>query len=280
MCAIRIEDEYSDATPANADYPEGSFKNETTPGALDGTPFEKKWPNDIYGFFQKLLDVADITPSGDPDTVLASDYYDALITILTAIVGGYQPLDDDLTSIAGLSTTSYGRALLTLANQAALQTAIGFGVTLATFAQINSRCDGVPADSHYEESGGKTITASDTNILNTGNFNVTEGDYFTINGFIECTKGGVSGHVTLTVALYAATGHLEFCYDNVGGGSGQDVMKKWAVAGEEIKHNFSAEIKADGTGSVAIGLKMTSTNSDCTMVSGHASLAIVWRKKQ
>jgi hypothetical protein len=280
MCAIRIEDEYSDATPANADYPEGSFKNETTPGALDGTPFEKKWPNDIYGFFQKLLDVADITPSGDPDTVLASDYYDALITILTAIVGGYQPLDDDLTSIAGLSTTSYGRALLTLANQAALQTAIGFGVTLATLAQINSRCSGVPADSHYEESGGKTITASLTDILNTGSFAVTDGDYFTVNGVIGCTKGGVSGHVTLTVALYTAGGQLDFCYDNFDGGSGQEVLSKWAVAGEEIKHNFSVEIKATSTGDVAVGLKMASTNSNCTMASGDASIAIVWRKKQ
>lgn len=36
-----------------------------------------------------------------------------------------QPLDSDLTAIAALSTTSYGRNLLTLANQAALQAAVG-----------------------------------------------------------------------------------------------------------------------------------------------------------
>lgn len=34
--------------------------------------------------------------------------------------GAAQPLDSDLTAIAALSTTSYGRALLTLANAAAL----------------------------------------------------------------------------------------------------------------------------------------------------------------
>ena len=34
-------------------------------------------------------------------------------------LSGYQPLDSDLTAIAALSTTSYGRALLTLANAAA-----------------------------------------------------------------------------------------------------------------------------------------------------------------
>lgn len=50
-------------------------------------------------------------------------------------VGGggpsYQPLDSDLTAIAALTTTAYGRALLTLANQAALQAAVGLPAALA-----------------------------------------------------------------------------------------------------------------------------------------------------
>lgn len=37
----------------------------------------------------------------------------------------YQPLDSDLTAIAALATTAYGRALLTLANTAALKAATG-----------------------------------------------------------------------------------------------------------------------------------------------------------
>lgn len=37
----------------------------------------------------------------------------------------YQPLDSDLTAIAALATTAYGRGLLLLANQAALKTATG-----------------------------------------------------------------------------------------------------------------------------------------------------------
>lgn len=43
-----------------------------------------------------------------------------------------QPLDADLTSIAALSTTSYGRDLLTLADQAALKTTIGAATDTAT----------------------------------------------------------------------------------------------------------------------------------------------------
>jgi len=43
-----------------------------------------------------------------------------------AVVGEqYQPLDSDLTAIAALATTSFGRNLLTLANQAALKAATG-----------------------------------------------------------------------------------------------------------------------------------------------------------
>jgi hypothetical protein len=37
----------------------------------------------------------------------------------------YQPLDSDLTAIAALSTTAFGRSLLTLANAAALKAATG-----------------------------------------------------------------------------------------------------------------------------------------------------------
>jgi hypothetical protein len=63
----------------STEYPQGSAKDETSSGANDGTPAMQAsvW-NDIWGFLQKLLSVAGITPSGDPDDVTASDYWDAL----------------------------------------------------------------------------------------------------------------------------------------------------------------------------------------------------------
>jgi hypothetical protein len=51
--------------------------------------------------------------------------------LLTAT--GAQPLDADLTSIAALTTTSFGRTLLTLANAAALVSSAGLDADLATF---------------------------------------------------------------------------------------------------------------------------------------------------
>ncbi len=54
----------------------------------------------------------------------------------------YQPLDSDLTAIAALASTAYGRQLLTLANQAALQATIGIGdaglLPVATSAQFRA----------------------------------------------------------------------------------------------------------------------------------------------
>jgi len=65
-------------TAADADYPYGSTKDETAPGAEDGTPYFKARADDLFGLMQWLLDQAGITPSGNADTVLASDYGDAL----------------------------------------------------------------------------------------------------------------------------------------------------------------------------------------------------------
>lgn len=60
-----------------ADYPQGSFKNRTTPTAKDGSYLEKDWANDKEGFFQSLLSEAGIVPNGNVDAVGASQFYDA-----------------------------------------------------------------------------------------------------------------------------------------------------------------------------------------------------------
>lgn len=84
--AIKIADEYVNSTPPDADYPGGSFKDATTPASFDGTPLQKKWANDWLGFFQKLLVAGSVVASGVPDTVLASDYYTALVNIVGDVI--------------------------------------------------------------------------------------------------------------------------------------------------------------------------------------------------
>lgn len=57
-------------------------------------------------------------------------------TAFNALGATYQPLDSDLTSIAALTTTSYGRAFLALANAAAGRAALGLG-TASTSASTD-----------------------------------------------------------------------------------------------------------------------------------------------
>lgn len=88
-------------TPADADFPYGSSKNETAPGAGDGSPYFKARADDIFGLQQWLLTVAGIVPTGTADNVNASQYGDALraifgnvgLTVMTA-GGTYNPPDN------------------------------------------------------------------------------------------------------------------------------------------------------------------------------------------
>jgi len=79
--ALKIADQYANTTAASTDYPQGSFKNETTPGALDGTPLEKAWLDDIQGLLQALLAAAGITPTGSADTVRAPQYLASIFNL-------------------------------------------------------------------------------------------------------------------------------------------------------------------------------------------------------
>lgn len=67
-------------------YPLGSIKNDSTPGADDGTPLEKDWGNNVEGFHQALMTSAGLTANGTPDTAVASQLLDALKIVAADIV--------------------------------------------------------------------------------------------------------------------------------------------------------------------------------------------------
>lgn len=66
----------------SADYPQGSFKNRSTPTAKDGSYLEKDWANDKEGFFQSLLSSVGVVANGVVDKVGASQYFSAMMKIL------------------------------------------------------------------------------------------------------------------------------------------------------------------------------------------------------
>ena len=82
--AIIPESQYpGKITPASAEYPYGKARNITLPGDGTGTPWEAALVNDIFGFQQALLSEADITPTGDPEEVGASQYLKSIKTIFS-----------------------------------------------------------------------------------------------------------------------------------------------------------------------------------------------------
>lgn len=84
------------ANPADGDYPYGSIKNESVPGAKDGTPLDAEWGNDYAGFDAALLGEAGIIPSGQPDKLGSSQRIDAL-----------HALFDTYTTVAEIATGKF-----------------------------------------------------------------------------------------------------------------------------------------------------------------------------
>lgn len=77
--AINLDEKYPGrAQPKSVRYPQGAFKNRTAPDSQDGTYLEQDWANDMSGFLQWLLANAGITANGQVDNALASQYGQAL----------------------------------------------------------------------------------------------------------------------------------------------------------------------------------------------------------
>jgi hypothetical protein len=81
------------------------------------------------------------TITSTPTTLSGYGIADAITS--AAVAAGYQPLDSDLTAIAALTTTSFGRSLLTQADAAAARTTIGAGTS--SFDGAYSSLSGVPS---------------------------------------------------------------------------------------------------------------------------------------
>lgn len=75
---------YPAQTDIAAAYPQGKARNAVTFQDGTGTPLERDWLNDLWGFLQSLLASAGITPSGSPDEVGASQYLSAVQAIAEA----------------------------------------------------------------------------------------------------------------------------------------------------------------------------------------------------
>tara|TARA_B100001057_G_scaffold500516_1_gene616043 strand:- start:5626 stop:7833 length:2208 start_codon:yes stop_codon:yes gene_type:complete len=69
--AVKLTDEFGNrANPSSSAYPNGSLKDETSPGVSnDGSPLSSRVGNDFQGFMQSALAEAGIDANGNPDSV-------------------------------------------------------------------------------------------------------------------------------------------------------------------------------------------------------------------
>lgn len=89
--------------PAN--YPYGAAQDVSAPSAGDGTPWVALLLNDIFGLQQKLLDYASVVPSGTPDNIVASQYFDALQFLINALTK--QKFSTEATTALAVDSTSH-----------------------------------------------------------------------------------------------------------------------------------------------------------------------------
>lgn len=93
---------------------------------------------DLSNVYQPLSANLTSWSGEDPDNYYASsEITSATSSAISALSLVYQPLDSDLTAIAALSTTEFGRTLLTQANAAAGRSALELG-SLATANTITT----------------------------------------------------------------------------------------------------------------------------------------------
>lgn len=159
------------------------------------------------------LAVTDGLVTGGAFAIVAADVSDFTTAVLAIGDVSYQPLDADLTAIAALATTSYGRGLLTLANQAALQAEAAGGPVdiddVSSFGGLPTATladdDEIPFSDTGDSGNNKVSTAADVRryMVPPGTVMQYAGSSVP-SGWLDCDGSAVSR--TTYAALFSAIG--------------------------------------------------------------------------
>lgn len=90
--AINLSTAYPGKTTVDANNANGTFKNETSEILADGTPFEKAWASDLWGWGAHTLKQLDVTPDGQEENQTNSQYFDAQKQMFSACPGASKNL--------------------------------------------------------------------------------------------------------------------------------------------------------------------------------------------
>ena len=177
------------------------------------------------------------TVLGDSDGVGLSDSSDLWISdgtpagavdltpyaLTASVAAGYQPLDSDLTSLAALTSTTFGRGLITTVDAAGLRTAAGLG-TLATQSGTFSGISSGTNTGDQDLSGYALTSSLGTLATQSGTFSGTSSGTNTgdqdLSGYLPTASAAttyvpvtrtingtaLSGNITITAAAGTLTG--------------------------------------------------------------------------
>lgn len=135
-------------------------------------------------------------------------------TIASSLSATFQPLDSDLTAIAAVSTSAYGRSFLALADSSAARTLTGtvigtdvqaYDSDLAAVAALTTTSYGRSFLALADAAAARTLvglSSSDsptfTSLTLTGNLNTSDGFTVSSAGSIALTAAGTNENITLT----------------------------------------------------------------------------------
>jgi len=86
---------YPTQSDTDANNLDGTVKNDVIVGDKSGTPFEKEWLRDMWGWLAHLLNQASITPDGSEENQSASQYYQAVAELFVSLVNPVFATDID-----------------------------------------------------------------------------------------------------------------------------------------------------------------------------------------
>jgi len=133
----------------------------------------------------------------------------AVKTVKAHLEDNYQPLDADLTAIALLSTTAYGRAFLALADEAAFKAAVNLEIGV----DIPSYASAAKLDAEDQAlTGGARVTSKSLGTITSGTVTPDPGDrplqHYTNNGAHTLAPGSNTGSYLLDITNAASAGAI------------------------------------------------------------------------
>ena len=171
---------------------------------------------DVQAYSANLALWAAASPSGYLTTASAATTYltsaSAATTYLTSVAAAaaYQPLDTDLTAIAALTTTTFGRAFLALADEAAFKAAVNLeiGVDVQGYDADTAKLD----VEDQTLTGGARVTSKSLGTITSGTVTPDPGDrpmqHYTNNGAHTLAPGSNTGSYLLDITNAASAGAI------------------------------------------------------------------------